>query len=84
MPNKRQKFKDLVCLKLGKTEDSMSSCKKHGDPVLYDCCRKNVKQASFHKLEDGSAVFVIDTANMDRYQVVAILPSSTYPVLQGD
>ncbi|XP_068718199.1 uncharacterized protein [Montipora capricornis] len=61
MPNERQKFKDFACVSLGKTEDSMSSCVKHDDPVLYDCCRKNVKGASFHKLEDGSALFVIDT-----------------------
>lgn len=61
MPNKRQKFNYFACVSLGKTEDSMSSCVKHDDPVLYDCCRKNVKEASFHKLEDGSALFVIDT-----------------------
>lgn len=38
----------------------MSSCVKYDDLVLYDCCRKNVKEVFFYKFEDGFVLFVID------------------------
>ncbi|XP_068675763.1 uncharacterized protein [Montipora foliosa] len=51
--DKRQTLCDLVCLWPGNT----SSCIRHGDPLVDDHCRKNIKEAYFHKHKDGSAEF---------------------------
>ncbi|XP_068684426.1 uncharacterized protein [Montipora foliosa] len=55
-PDRRQKIQDLVCLAPGNTKD-FSSCIRHDDPLLGDCCQKNLKEVYFHKLKDGSFEF---------------------------
>ena len=59
-PNLRQKSYQLLCLKPGETKNS-SDCNPPLDPLLDDCCPKNVKQTQFLKHEDGSGDFILVT-----------------------